>query len=452
MGCVLCECEQEIADRVWYAYAARLNLKDATRAARRQLTEHKIAPKDVAEHLFEHHYVQPSPPGRTLHRSLALQEAMTTFPRYLYHLLRALYRAKALSERQIYAMFYLRQAPDGDHLRERMRQDLQRLVFRSFLYRHWPENQGALSFEDPGPYYFLNRQAIPIVERLEGVELPFSSYTTSVRQVEEFNLEHDARMLDLIVALREKLYRRSFPWKKGEFYAHLGIDHWYAPLQLYTELDIKTQNGQNVVFTPAAVLGIRLESRDGELSTVLPLWLEYDRGTDDADAVGEHLLYYAHYYSCEKYRKMFPRLAQHRNPGPLVCVCESPYRRDEVMDAFYARVGERPLPVYFVDRRTFCHDPYQASLLLSVSTPDARYDLLERVLHHNRVLLERHVFSATDHLTDPPAEQILSEQAGQQRRSPRQSQQPPAALEGVDLSVWGDADDERRHAPQRERA
>lgn len=430
MPCLLCDATAEQHEKIWCAYASRLNLRDAWRMSMRtlELEDGQLTDEEVQEHLFEHHWVQPSPPGK-FHRSLALQEALTTFPRHLFWLLRAIYRAKALSERQIYAMFYLQAAPDGLELRERFKQDLRRLVFRSFLYQHWPENRGALAYEDPGPYYFLNRQAIPVVERLEGVTLEFTTYTTSLQQVHEFQLEHDARMLDVVVAMRECLYDRVFPYGDEQMAAMVGIEHWYSPVQLESHLVLP--NKEEVNFAPSALLGVRMESQSGNLSTLLPVWLEYDRGTEEPEDVARGITYYAAYYATSEYKQLFPRLAEHQTPGPLICVCESPYRRDEVAEAFGELLGERQVPVYFTDRQTFCHDPYREDILYAAGAERQRYALLERMLHHCDALVAQRVFAGTDRLTDRSAREILGGKSG------RRPGAKPAADVGVDLSAWG---------------
>lgn len=437
MECPLCTCGTSEHDEVWHAYAQNMKLADAHRMAQRRLDDPSITSEQVDEHLRRHHWVQPSPPGK-LHPSLALQEALVEFKRHEFYLLRALYRAKALSARQIYALFYLDHAVDGPDLQQRLADDLHRLTFRSFLYQHWPENRGALTFDDPGPYYCLNRQAIPIINRLEDTSVAFNSYTTSIAQIQEFNLEHDCRFHDVIVALRQSLYRRSFSLAGREVQAHVGVEHWYAPVQLNTHL--KLLDGQEVNFTPAGLLGVRLESRDSDLSTLLPLWLEYDRGTHDADLVAQSVLCYGNYFNSPDFKKRFPRLAEHKSTGPLVVICESAYRRDEVAQALEARLGGKRVPVYLTDRPTVSHDPYTPGILTTPGGGDERFTLLDRLVEHSRTLIQHRVYVGTDRLTDPSVSEVLARRAkssGGQADDPAKKAAKAKPDNTFDLSGFG---------------
>jgi hypothetical protein len=421
MDCVICQADFEEQGKVWHAYANKLRLRDALRIAQRTWPEAGLTSEMVRAHLREHHYIQPSPAG-TLDRGLALQEALTTFPRSWYYLMLALYRGQALSRDQIYRMFYLDHADNSDQLREKLLSDLQRLAFRSFLYQVWPDTISTLRFEDPGPYYFLNRQAIPLVERLEGLEtnsLPFGMYVTSQQQVQEFYLERDARFLDVVVSMREHLYRREFEISGKPCHVHLGVEHWYAPSQLYTELD-----GEN--FAPSGMAALRVESRDGTFSTLLPVWFEYDRGTEDAEETADEILRYAKYFESEKYAQMFPLLHEHKNPGPLVIICEDAYRREEVSRILGAKLAGQDAPIYLTERSTMLHDPYAPNVLSPTADKPQRYSLIERMLAHSQALINKHVFSGTAHITDPSARE-LSKQSGS---SNIQSAE-------VDLSAWG---------------
>lgn len=431
MECVLCAAEAEDQEKVWHAYGSRLNFRDPWRVAQNQLNLIDITLEEVEEHLTHHAWVQPSPLGK-LYRSLALQEALTTFPRYLFYLFRALYRAKALSQKQIYSMFYLDQGADSTELKAKMESELRRLVFRGYLYRHWPENKGALDYEDPGPYYFINRQGIPIVERLEGIpsgDLEFTSYITSLSQVLEFNLEHDARLMDAVVAMRERLYRRTFDWQESELQMHVAIEHWYAPVQLHAHLTL--EDGRELNFTPAALIGIRAETRDGSLSSLLPLWFEYDRGVDEPEQVVESIVLYGEYYKSSAYQTMFPRLVEHNATGPLICICESPYRRDEISALLSEVLPEQPVPLYLTDRQSFVHDPYATGILTSPQNPGKRYTLTERLMEHNRVFIQQRVLSGTDHLHDPSTTELLSDRhnAGSGKPAKKKGGSP-------DLSAW----------------
>lgn len=398
MSCLICSADEETANQVWYSYAHRLRMRDALSTAQKTIDE-ELTYDQVAEHLRTHEYIQPSPPGKGLNRSLALQEALTSFPPYWFYLMLALYRAQALSEQQLYKMFYLEQAKDSAALIEQMRSDLQRLSSRSFLYRVWPESLAhTLKFEDAGPYYFLNRQAIPLVERLEGLpgeSLSFGAYVTSAAQVQEFYLERDARFLEVIVALRSGLYRREVELEGKSAIAHLAIENWFAPIQLHCEI------AEGEPFSPAALIGIRCEAPDGSWSHLLPCWFEYDRGTDEASEVADEIFRYSRYYGSEHYRNQFPILALHSCPGPLIVVCEDAYRREEVREQLAAKLGDQEIPVYLVERSSLTHDPYGAGILLRPGDEDGRYSLLEVMFEHSKRLREAHALPGTAHLDDP---------------------------------------------------
>ena len=400
--CPICQADPKQQENIWYAYADRMVLKDAFRAARRLLGP-DIQWAQVNEHLYQHHWVQPAPPGR-LQRNLALQEVITTFSNYMYHMLRAVWRARALSRRQLYAMFYLDSAEDGEELRELFGRDLQRLVFRSFLYQHWPENKGALQFEDPGPYYFLNQKAIPLLERLEGQELGFNDYIPSLAKIKEFNLEHDTRFLDVLVQLRSTLYNRSFNWNEERLTCHLGVEHWFPGHMVQTHLSLPS--GKEIVFEPAALVALRAESHSGALSTLLPCWFEYDRSTKDLSEIVDRILAHQVYHRSVSFQNLFPRMAEHHSPGPLVVVCDSSYRRDEVAATLSGQLSGQPAAIYLTDRPTLIHDPYGEGILVAPGQQQ-RYSLLERLLEHNRCLIDHRAFSGHDHLTDRPAAEML---------------------------------------------
>ena len=427
--CVICNADQEESDRVWYAYAGRLRLRDALRVAQKQWPDAELTSELVQAHLHHHPFVQPTPPGK-LNRGMALQEALAGFRRHSLFLLLAIYRAKSLSARQIYQFFYLDHAEDSEDLRALMARDLRKLSYRSFLYQLWPENVGTLSFPDPGPYYFLNRQACPVVERLEGLEsssLPFGQYVTSISQVKEFYMERDARFMDVVTAMRAGLYQRSFLLEGREVTVHLGVEHWYAPVQLFCELP-NPNGGEGSHFAPSGLFGLRVESRDGALSALLPVWFEYDRGTEEADETVDEILRYAAYYSSSFYKTKFPRLAAHNNPGPLIVLCDDAYRRQEMVLALRDRVGDRHVPIYFTERPTLLRDPYAQGVLTGIADPDRHYSLLERVVHHNKALIDQRVFAGTDRLTAPTIAQLAARAETASRSDKRDDR--------LDLSAW----------------
>lgn len=397
MNCLICAAEEESSNQVWYAYANRLRMRDAVHSAQKLISP-DLTYDQVAEHLREHQYIQPPPPGKGLNRSLALQEALTSFPRYWFYIMLAMYRAQALSEQQLYKMFYLDHAKDSVSLQKQMKSDLQRLSSRSFLYRVWPESLAhTIEFEDAGPYYFLNRQSIPLVERLEGLEsesLAFGAYVTSAAQVQEFYLERDARFLEVIVALRSGLYRRESTLAGKSAIVHLAIENWYAPIQLHCEIS------EGDPFSPAALTGFRCEAPNGSWSHLLPCWWEYDRGTEEAGEIADEVLRYSKYYATERYRQQFPILAAHGCPGPLIVVCEDSYRREEVRSALSARLGDQKVPVYLVERASLIHDPYGEGILLRPGDDAGRYSLLEVVWDHTQKLRDAHALPGTANLTD----------------------------------------------------
>lgn len=439
-GCPICALADEEHDRIWHAYGARINLRDSFKVATRIFAgkepEVQISEEQVAEHLLGHHWVQPTPLGK-FNRSFALQEAMTSFPRHLLLLLRALYRARALSKQQIYRLFYLDHAPDSQALRDQIDRELQALTFRSYLFCHFPENKGALTFEDEGPFYFINRQAIPLVEHLEGTELEPGTYTTSIAQVQEYFLEHDTRFLDVIVRLREALYQRPFPYGQSQLTAHLGLDHWYAPAQLHCPLPSPSGVG-TIEFSPAAALGFRVEVRDGSMNTLLPLWIDYDRGTEQVDEMADGLLLYAAYYGDSAYRQRFPRLAEHRTPGPLLVICENAWRCQQLAEALHERFGDQDVPVYLADRSTLMQDPYAPNILISPTQSQARFSLLERLLTCSRPLITARAFAATDHLHDPLPATLLAEAGA---KAPASVSAPGKQTPKVNLSAWLGQDD-----------
>lgn len=407
--CVICQAEPEEAEKVWYAYATRLRVRDAYKTAKRVFTEADLSLEDVGEHLREHHFVQPGPPGKP-NRNLALQEAMNQLHKPIHLLLQAIYRAQALSLRQIEEMFYIDQAEDPEPLRERMRTELRKLSYRSFLYQLWPENIGTLSFDDPGPYYLLNRQACPVVERLEGLpaeSIPFGAYVTSLSQVKEFYLERDSHFVEVIISLRRHLYQRPFMFEGREMQVHLGIEHWYAPVQ--THCSVPSLDGkEEEPFAPSGLVGFRMESRDGTFSTLLPVWFEYDNGTDDPGEVAAEILRYGAYYKSEGYRKQFPRMHESGVTGPLIVICEDAYRREEIGDALKRELEGQEVPIYLTERPSLLGDPYASKLLLPVGNRAETYHILERAVHHNRKLIDRRVFSGTERLNDPPVHQLLA--------------------------------------------
>lgn len=402
--CPLCDADERTADNIWYAYADRLAMKDAFRAAKRLLGS-AVEWDTVTQHLYHHHWVQPQPPGRLV-KNLALQEVMTGFSRYMFLLLQAVYRGKALSKRQIYIMFYIDHAEDSEALREQMHRDLQRLVFRSFLYQHWPENKGALQFDDPGPFYFINQRALPILERLEGHEISFNEYVPSLAKIKEFNLESDSRFLDVIVRLRACLYGRRFHYADEMLQAHLAIEHWIPPHALHTHLAIDDR--KEIHFSPAGLVGMRVETISGSLSTILPLWLHYDRGIDTPQEIVDRLNAYTPYLQSTHYVMQFPRLAEHKNPGMLVVVCDSPYRRDEIQETLHKQTTALAMPTYLTDRASFSRDPYDTGILVHSGDVKERYSLIDQLIEHNKRIIQTRVFASTDRLTDRPSGQVLA--------------------------------------------
>jgi hypothetical protein len=432
--------DHEEHKHLWRVYGQRIAVSDPYRLFQKAHPEIPITEAMVDEHFRSHPFEQPGPGNNKINRSQALQEALTTFPKYLFYLFRALYRARSLSQSQIYTIFYLDQSADSPELREQMERELHRLVARNYLYRVWPAQLTEVTYNDPGPFYFIGRQAIPVVEKLEGIspgELPPKHYITNAQNIEPYFLEKDVRFLDVIVALRYWLYRRTFTYSERELVAHVAIEHWYAPSQLTAYIEMN--NGRAVHFTPQALVGIRAETRDGSLSTLLPLWIEYDRGLDETHQVVDEILCYGLYYQHEHYQQMFPRLAETQTPGPLLILCETPYRRDEMLQALQAVLPPRPVPIYLVDRTSFCHDPYAEGLLSSPQT-ELKYSLLERLMYHNQTLIRHRVFSGMDHLSDRSARQVIQDNAKRGSSSPTPSAPTQAPSVEVNFEAWGSGD------------
>jgi len=395
MSCLICQADQEQQNQIWYAYADRLRSKDAFHSAQSVISP-DLTSAQVSEHLRQHHFIQPSPPGQGLNRSLALQEALTSFPRYWFYILLAIYKAQALSGQQLYDLFYLDHAQDSKVLRQQLEDDLHRLSCRSFLYRVWPETLAhTLTFEDHGPYYFLGRQAIPLIERLQGMEpesLAFGAYVTSAQQVQEFYLERDSRFMKAIVAIRSNLYRRQFSFDGQLASVHLSIENWYAPVQLHCQLE----DGQP--FAPSALLAFRFQSNQRAFSYLLPCWFEYDRGTEEADEVAGEALRYGSYYNSLEYQNKFKEMARHSCPGPLIIICDDTYRREEVRLALAQRLKGKEVPIYLTDRQSLISDPYNQEILMRHD--GQRSGLMETIWEDCVALREAHATPGTGSLTE----------------------------------------------------
>lgn len=412
MECLICSAEEEAATQVWHTYAARLRMRDALHAAQTMISP-ELSYGQVADHLRDHQFTQPGPQGQKLNRSLALQEALTTFPRYWFYMMLALYRAWTLSEQQLYQMFYLEQAEDSEELREQMRGDLHRLTARSFLYKVWPQKLSqAITFEDQGPYYFLNRQAVPLIERLEGMPagtMPLSSYITSADLIKEQSMESDTRFMKAVVSLRSQLYGREFTIEDRQLSVHLGIENWYSPVQLYQQME------GDYDFAPSALLGFRFESRDGSISHLLPSWWEYDRGTEEAEEVVADVARYGSYYQSEEYRLRFPALAENSCPGPLIVVCDDTYRREEIRQAMAKSFAGQQVPVFLTDRGSLVATPYSDEILVSIDGSSSA--LLNTIWNNCAPLREAHAVPGTGSL--------------------EAERKPEAESKTHDLSGWG---------------
>jgi hypothetical protein len=158
---------------------------------------------------------------------------------------------------------------------------------------------------------------------------------------------------------------------------------------------------------------------------------------DEPSQVVESVLCYAVYYRSETYRKMFPRLAEHRCTGPLIVMCENAYRRDEIAAELGAALGGRHVPVYLTERPTFLTDPYAQGILLSATHPGQRFSLLDRLAEHNRPLIEHRVFSGSDHLTDLTVDQVLRSRSEQAAPASAGQGQVKDLSARFDLDGWG---------------
>jgi len=99
-----------------------------------------------------------------------------------------------------------------------------------------------------------------------------------------------------------------------------------------------------------------------------------------------------------------------------------------MVQALRSRVGDRHVPIYFTERPTLLRDPYAQGVLIGVSSPDRRYSLLERIVHHNKTLIDQRVFAGTDRLTDPTVAQLAARAESSRR--------PDKRDERLDLSAW----------------
>src|ERR1035437_3374405 len=91
--CELCERDAHAHNKIWYAFASRLEVKDALQVASKLGVD--VDADQVWAHLWAHVYEQPSPAGK-FKPQRATQESVATFPLHYYWILRTLYRCKTL--------------------------------------------------------------------------------------------------------------------------------------------------------------------------------------------------------------------------------------------------------------------------------------------------------------------------------------------------------------------
>lgn len=400
-SCVLCQLvtadDHEagtIHNRIWYAFGERLNVEDAYHVAMKNGVE---APREIIqEHLLHHAYEQPQAQGK-YKSDRALQEVISTFPEYYYWILRTLYRFKALSEKQIKRIFYEPYYEAPGESDQRFEEDFTRLIFRSFLLKHNITSKGALLYEDEGPYYFLNRQAIPVVENLEKTTLSPKLYTTRSSQVEEFHLEEDSRLNECFTALRTSLYNRSFKIGKRDISLHLSVENVHTSKRMHWLLP-KTKKSEAEMFAPSLFAALRMEDNDA-LSVLLPFFFEYDRGTKSIAAVVEKLINYFRFFASEVYEQALPALSDEKHYPPVFVVVDTPFRAAEIIRQVEARVGPRPLALYFCDYETFKHDPWASGIWRAINTDEnERFGFLARLLFHSQKLTQSRALHGRDRI------------------------------------------------------
>lgn len=399
--CALCllSLDEDVHRTVFYAYQEAANLRDAVIKIKEIGID--TTPEELRTHIQYHRPIQPQPHNR-LRSANALYNA-EALPSRLQAILSLVSRVPALSGTHLAEFFYWNGKPE--HLasaRAACYRDLSRLVKDNFLYRWYPPTTAGptgariRAWQHRLSFYFLGRDAVPLIEKTEGRTLSRAN-TDWVVSSDDLPEPHEVFAAgaagESVAALTRQANRLAaidafLLGNKGRFNLELATDSWFGPKRL-TGLN---KSKQRPVWGLAA---FRVYPQGGDEDFLSPFLYEYDDGLRPQKDVAESLLRFIDMKRNGSIGKWFPQLQKAHVFPPILLISSDPFRleslRRSVQIAARKKGALTSLPIIVCcDQGTVNSGGISDESWISIWDKDAtpkRWRLIDVLSHQSEALL-----------------------------------------------------------------
>lgn len=359
--CSLClsSLDEEIHKAIFYAYQEAANLVEAV--ARVKVVGVETTPEDLRRHIQYHRPVQPAPRGRfRADDALARGQSL---PKRLRDILSLVGRVPALSGTHLAEFFYWdgREAQFAS-ARAACYRDLSRLVKDNFLYRWYPATASAPSgvrvraWQHRLSFYFLGRDAVPLIEKSEDCTLARGGDWIS--SVEDLPPSHElfatGAASENIAALARQARQMTAGGSsgaQGPAEIQLATNSWFGPMRLAL-----ANRGRQRPDWGLAAFRFKPQDQPGVLA---PFLYEYDDGLRAQGDIVESLLKFIDLKRSGGLGDRVPQLGQGGFFPPLLVISTEPFRleslRRSAQLAARKRGATKDLPIIVCADQTTVH-------------------------------------------------------------------------------------------------
>jgi hypothetical protein len=254
--------------------------------------------KQVEEHFSEKHRIeQPALPGQILNESF-MEITREILPRE-EKLLHAMYRHRVLTAPQIAEVFYRKNGKNAQAAKKKAQGDLKNLAQKHLLFRYFPSKEDIALKARPPQFaklglWYLGKRAVPYIMEEYGLNF-HPPYANGAITVSNDTMMHDIRASDVFVSLARAINNNEgkVDTEWGKITLSYDEDNWYGPGP--RSLSLGFQDPTTLFWTrikPDGFATLSIQRSRKLKKSLLPFWVEYDRGTKSVKDVAEQLFAY----------------------------------------------------------------------------------------------------------------------------------------------------------------
>lgn len=389
--CALCGADERTHSLVWHAYGVDKNVEKALEVAQDAgLTE--VSVKLIRSHFPNHNYDQPAPAKRIAAEELV--KLVEDLPDRHKNIIRAVYRQRVLSTKQIIALFYEPTTTNDKSAAKSAYRELHNLRFNHLLYPFRTEKRKAAEV-----FYALGKHSVPWLEMEEGKLAGDQICITRRDQIKEYQLEHDMLAADVVVQLTRQLYttrdkNNLIPVQGQPMSLSIPTDCWWGERSLRMRFKDLIRGEERMV-APDGFAALRMN--DGRhRQFMLPFFVEWDSGHKKLEDTAEQLASYVDLARSGAIGKRFPQLAVPGYAPPVLLVASTPTRAARISGRAKELIEEKRLngdflPLLLVsDLETMRNSGFAPGAWRNVMAETAEsVNLAEQLLLGNQVLTEK---------------------------------------------------------------